>query len=298
MQPSLSFFSTAMGKKAELSEPIRAQIRLLHEEGYSQCQIAKRLHVSRCGVQNSLNRPNLKTRPRQGRPRVTTPRTDHAIRRVVTSDPFISSAQIKSELAPHLNNVSTRTIRHRLSTDLRMCTRKPVKKPMLTAAHRQKRLAFCRQFHHWQVSDWKRVMFSDESSFRQFNDVKLFVRRPINSNPLDRRYTTKCVKHSPSVMAWGCFSYSGTGSIMFLDKGVTMNAQRYIEVLQHQLLPSMANHGCTVFQQDLAPCHTARIVKTWFQHKNLNVLPWPANSPDINPIENLWQIVKVKLSTI
>jgi transposase len=169
---------------------------------------------------------------------------------------------------------------------------------MLTAAHRKKRRTFCQQFRHCKVRDWKRVMFSDESSFRQFNDVKIFVRRPLHSNPLDPRYTKKCVKHAPSVMAWGCFSFRGPASIMFLDKGVTMNAQRYIGVLQHHLLPSMVNHHCSRFQQDSAPCHTARVVKAWFQQKQINVLPWPGNSPDINPIENLWQIVKMKLAAL
>ncbi len=64
------------------------------------------------------------------------------------------------------------------------------------------------------------------------------------------------------------------------------------------MLPSADKlHGDAdfIFQQDLAPAHTAKGTKSWFNDHGVTVLDWPANSPDLNPIENLWGIVKRKM---
>ena len=122
------------------------------------------------------------------------------------------------------------------------------------------------------------------------------VRRPKGQSPLNPRYTMKTVKHSSGFMAWGCFAAGGHGALTILKKGERVNGQRYIGILEEKLNQFMDLLGCNVFQQDNAPCHTAKIVNQWFQQHNINVLEWPSSSPDLNPIENLWQQVKQKLS--
>ena len=71
----------------------------------------------------------------------------------------------------------------------------------------------------------------------------------------------------------------------------------YISVLDGHPLSFMNIHECTTFQQDSAPCHKAKSVTNWFQTKNVRRLKWPGNSPDLNPNENLWTLIKKKVST-
>ncbi len=86
----------------------------------------------------------------------------------------------------------------------------------------------------------------------------------------------------------GCISAYGMGSLNVLEG--TMNAERYIKVLEQHMLPSRR----LVFQQDNAKPHTAAITTAWFLSK-VRVLNWPAYSPDLSPIENIWCIIKLKI---
>lgn len=97
-------------------------------------------------------------------------------------------------------------------------------------------------------------------------------------------------------MVWSVFSWKGTGNLHIVEG--SMNQGQYAKILQDRLLPQMRewfNGDDCVFMHDGAPCHKAKSVGKFLDDHGVSVLPWPGNSPDMNPIENLWAIVKKKI---
>ncbi len=89
-------------------------------------------------------------------------------------------------------------------------------------------------------------------------------------------------------MIWGAMSSAGVGPLCFLKTNVTAPVYQYI--LEHFMLPSadqLFKDAYFIFQQDLAPAHTAKSTKSWLNDHGVGVLDWPANSPDLNPIESI-----------
>ncbi len=174
--------------------------------------------------------------------------------------------------------------------------RKRATKPLLNQRQRQKHLTWAVEKKNWTVAQWSKVLFSDESKFCiSFGNQGPRVWRKSGEaqNPCCLKSS---VKFPQSVMIWAAMSSAGVGPLCFLKS--TVNAAIYQEILEHFMLPSadqLIKDADFIFQQDLAPAHTAKGTKSWFNDHGVTVLDWPANSPDLNPIENLSGIVKRKM---
>ncbi len=152
------------------------------------------------------------------------------------------------------------------------------------------------QFSYWTVAQWSKVLFSDESKFC----ISFGNQGPIVWRKGGEAHSPSCLKSSAkfpqSVMIWGAMSSAGVGPLCFLKTNVT--APVYQDTLEHFMLPSadqLFKDADFIFQQDLAPAHTTKSTRSWLNDHGVGVLDWPANSPDLKRIENLWSIVKRKM---
>jgi transposase len=284
----------------ELLPEKRAQIVALHSLGLSNRAISSHLSVPRSTVGYTLQRDAMQqganqfhSLKRSGRPRASSTQTDRLIRRQAILNPTIAASEISVSLPDEL---SVRTIQRRLQRESGLNVCRPALKPTLSAKNIRDRLNFATTHAHWGVDEWRNVQFSDETLISQFKSYKPHVRRPRGqrNNP---KYIIPTAKNPPKVMIWGSIAASGRGGLFMLPANTTMKSQNYLELLQDKLPQWMALRHTNVFQQDGAPCHTAKIVMRWFDSQAFSVLsPWPGSSPDLNPIENAWVLLKKKVA--
>lgn len=287
-----------MGRNRHCSGYERSSIRKLRQEGKTYKEISNLIGCSQNMVTNAL-KPH-KSQENRGKQRKTTPTMDRRIAAISKKDPFSSARSVLNELQL---DVSTRTVQRRL-VEKNLHGRVARKVPLHSSRHVKHRLEFAARHLNWNGIEgkkkWRNILWTDESKVNLFgSDGKTYVRRPplTEFNP---KYTKKkTVKHGGgNIMIWGCFSWYGVGPLFWIkDK---MNAAMYVDILENIMYPyaEMNMPLKWTFQQDNDPKHTSKAAKQWFRGKQISVMDWPAQSPDLNPIENLWKDVKTSIAHI
>ncbi|GFS75559.1 transposable element Tcb1 transposase [Trichonephila clavipes] len=257
--------------------------------GWSSHRVAGQVDRSECAVRNCWEQWTWEgTQVRKtgsGATRKTTRREKRSIVRQALVDTTVTRSTIQADVGVAI--VPQTISRHHAEENLK--SKRPFHALPLTQEHRQPSLQWCQDRSMWNVTHWQKVVFSDESMFiLGTDDYRVRVwRRPgerYNSPHTVLRHTG----HTAGVMVWGAIAYDSRSTLVVM-RG-TLTSQRYVDdILRPHVglfLGDLNGLPGAIFQQDNDRPHTARVAQEFVRH--FQTLPWPARSPDLFPVEHVW----------
>ncbi len=268
------------------------KVIVYHYDGYSNTQISNMLNVQLSTIRKWIKKFNeygdvLKVIAKSRPPSKVIDEIKKEIEKKIEENPKILQKELVEILKNKFNvDLNTSTISRTLAT---IGTYKnPQKIPLLSNKNKEKRINYAKVHLNDKFTN---VIFSDESRFELCpKSRKIFVLKGHETPQIEIK------NPNPSVMVWGAICRKGRVALTFIDK--TMNKHVYIDTLNKHLLPNankIYGQSNWRFQQDNVPCHKAYMVRDWLWDNNIRLLEHPPQSPDLNPIELIWAIMKNEL---
>jgi transposase len=256
-----------------------------HNDGMSNKKISENMNLHRNVVSFWINRyyknGSIINKKHTGRKRKTTHEQDIImINEIKNNEKLKSNDIIKTKNI----NISDRTVRRRLNEN-GFVYGNYSKKPLLTKKHKDARVKWATNHKNY---NWSTVIFSDEMSIwkDRYSDKCWYIK--------GNQKIKETTKHPIKVHMWGCITLGGFEVYHLFDDN--LNSNKYMDILYEHLIPIYTSDF--YFQQDNSPIHTAKNVNAFLTKFNIKTIKFPPNSPDLNPIENLWNLIKQKLSKI
>ncbi|GFT80558.1 transposable element Tcb2 transposase [Trichonephila clavipes] len=258
-----------MSQRRRLPNSLRWRAVGWMEMGLSQADVARRLNVSRSVVQRLWDQyqseDSVSRRPVPGRPRATTPAEDRFL--------ALSARRRRTTTVPQLVADHFQASGRRIS-----------------ATTRRNRLCWAREHVSWTQQQWASVLFTDESRFTMESDSgRLLIWREQRTRYHQSNTVERHSYRGGGILVWAGISLGGHTDLHVFHGGTVTGLRYRDETLDPYVRPYAAAIGNDfILMDDNARPHRARIVEEYLEDHGLERMERPARSPDLNPIENLW----------